>query len=217
MIARCFKYPFQGDGDKKRLALGGLLFLGSALVFPMILLYGYLTRVVRHVVLEEPEMPEFDNWGGMFVTGIQALVVLVAYPLVAAVAIGLVGALWWFGLAPDVLLLVTLIFAPTVAAYFGPAAFINFATVGELSAAFDFGTIRDGATTSTYFVGWISGLLISSVGVSLASMLSIVLIGIPLMFYMFIVGWSVIARGYALSHWEGPAAGTPRNEVSASI
>lgn len=78
-----FKYPFQDERWKNKMLVGGLLVLGTYIFFPIgFFLYGYTLRIVRHTAAgEPPALPEWDNWGDLFVDGLKQWVVNIVYML----------------------------------------------------------------------------------------------------------------------------------------
>ena len=80
-VKKAIFFPFKGKG------WGLKMFIGSALMFanyiipivPAIPLLGYFGRIMKRVINEneDPEMPEWNDWGGLFSQGAKMLGVAV--------------------------------------------------------------------------------------------------------------------------------------------
>ncbi len=78
------RFPFQGPDAKNRLVVGSALTLAGFFipVIPNIITFGYSLRILRQTTQgEEPTLSAWDNWGQLFVDGLRALVVILAYTL----------------------------------------------------------------------------------------------------------------------------------------
>lgn len=73
------KYPLN---DWKKVIILGILFLISFLIVPAFLTMGYLFRVLKWSIAGVDELPDFDEWGEMFIDGLKFLVVQLAYFIV---------------------------------------------------------------------------------------------------------------------------------------
>lgn len=189
-----------------------LLTLLPSLLFSAILL-GYGVRVLNSAARGEDAAPSFVNWMELIVDGLKITIanlgylVIVLVPLLvfiltlvisvnvnaqspSAVAnavtgvIGIVGTLCW-------LLFVLVI------GYLVPAAYANYAIEGELSAAFDVSTIYTGAKSSEYFSAWILSLVVAVIGGIAGLLLSAVLIGVFVLFYVQVVTHYLWGQGFA--------------------
>lgn len=166
-IEAALRYPMDHDDWVKTILIGGVLSLFSFLLLPILPVYGYLVLVIRNRLEDEPEPPTFDDWGDLFVDGLRALVVMIAYMLVpmivgtitvggsivalatgteAGAAAGLGGLFLGFMLTVALALLF---------GYVAAGAFVNFVREDSIAAAFDFGTIRAVVTQREYAVAWL--------------------------------------------------------------
>lgn len=166
-IEAALRYPMEHDDWVKTVLIGGVLSLFSFLLLPILPVYGYLVRVIRQRLADEPKPPVFDDWGDLFVDGLRALVVIIAYMLVpmvvgtitvggsivalatgteAGAAAGLGGLFVGF--------LLTAVLA-LVFGYIAAGALVNFVREDSVAAAFDFGTIRQVVTQREYAVAWL--------------------------------------------------------------
>lgn len=208
MIGDSISYPRSGENWLKTVGIGGVLMFLSFLVVPIFLLQGYFVRVLRSAADDESVAPEFGEWGDLFADGLKAFVIGLVYVGIpaavlfvgvsllgagamaagdAGAGLGVVGML--FGL---VMFVVTL-----VAAYAVPAAIAEFAHTDEFGAAFDFRGVADVAFTGDYLVAWVLAAVVGIVGGLVANLLTIVIVGIFLAFYVQVSVYYLFGRGYA--------------------
>jgi hypothetical protein len=208
------RYPMDRDDWLMTILVGGVLSLFSFLLVPLLPVYGYIVSVVRRRLDDDPTPPTFDNWEDLFVDGLRALVVIVAYMLVPfvvaaitvggsllAIATGTRGgaALGFGGLALGFLLsfVLTLLFG-----YIAAAALVNFVREDRLGAAFDFDTIRDVVTTRAYAVPWLLSV-VAFVGASiLTNILNVIpflgaIVGAFVLFYVQVVAARLWTDGFS--------------------
>jgi hypothetical protein len=93
-IADTLAFPFRSDHATNRLLAGvGLLFLSIIIpVLPALVVYGYLIQIMRQVIDGQPaRLPEWKDWGALFVDGLKAVLVGLVYllPGMLAFMIGL--------------------------------------------------------------------------------------------------------------------------------
>ncbi|SDM37050.1 Protein of unknown function [Halogranum gelatinilyticum] len=202
MIGQALSFPRSGDDWIPTLLIGGVLTVLGVLVIPVFLVQGYFLRVLRAAANGETEAPSFTDWGELLVDGLKLFVVNIAYSLILIIpyfalifAVGLGGNNGPGALAA-VLGLVVFVLA-LVVGFFIPAAFTNFAIEGDFGAAFDFGTIKDGAFTSDYATAWVLALVVGLVGGLVGAALSFVLVGIFVLFYVQVAVYYMFGRGFA--------------------
>jgi len=116
----------------------------------------------------------FDEWGELAVTGLQAVLIGVAYALVptilgggvVAIGIGLSGDGSLDGLGVAAVLVGGLLWTllSFVVAYLLPAALVNFARTRSLGAGFAFGTLKPIWLSRSYAVAWGTMLLVALLG-----------------------------------------------------
>lgn len=70
------KYPLN---DWKKIIILGILFLFSFLIVPAFLAIGYLFRALKWSIAGVDELPDFDEWGMVFIDGIKVFLVQLAY------------------------------------------------------------------------------------------------------------------------------------------
>lgn len=215
MLGDALSFPRSGDDWLPTLLIGGVLSALSVLVLPVFLVQGYLVRVLRAAANDETTAPSFTDWGGLFVDGLKLFVVNLAYSLVLAIPYFALIIVVGFGSnnGPGVvgLVLGLLVFVlAIVVGFFIPAAFTNFAIEGEFGAAFDFGTIKKGAFTSDYATAWVLAIVVGFVGGLIGAALSILLVGIFILFYVQVAIYYLFGRGFVngLNRQRGSAATT---------
>ena len=199
--------------------IGGVLSLLSVLILPGIILQGYFVRAMQAAANGEPAAPSFTDWGGLFVDGLKLFVVTFVWALVAivpAILLSIIVGIGTFtvseaatgsaaassagglGLGIASLVLGLLVFVlGLLAAYLGPAAGANFAIEGDLGAGFDVRTIVSGALTGEYAVAWLIALVVAVVLGSIGGVLSPIVVGFFVLFYVQVMTYYLWARGFA--------------------
>lgn len=218
-------YPTEHQEWVKTILIGGALSIFAFLLIPIVLVYGYIVRVLRRRLDGDPQPPTFGQWEELLVDGIKAVGIGFVYLLIpglvgfvtvgdsiAAVATGtqsgpgagdgiLFGAL--------LSLLVSLLFG-----YVAVAAIVNFVYEGEFAAAFDFTTLRGIVLDGDYAVAWgLSVVVFAGVRV-LVGVLGVIpllgtVIGAFVFFYAQIVAAHLWADGYGTSRGLGRQGGQP--------
>lgn len=216
-ISNAVTYPMEHDDWIKTALIGGALFFFGFLFVPLLLVYGYIVRVIRHRLAEEPQPPIFSEWETLLTDGGKAFVIGFVYLLVPGiVGVFTVGgsilaiatgtrsgaAAGFAGLAVGALLTLVL---SLVFGYVAVAAIVNFASEGRLGAGFDVASIKTVVLSGDYAVGW--GL---SIAVFVAASLVVgILNGIPVLgtvvgafvfFYAQVVAAYLWAGGYSDAH-----------------
>ncbi|MBM4240871.1 MAG: DUF4013 domain-containing protein [Euryarchaeota archaeon] len=70
------RYPFS---DFKKVIILGILFIISFLIIPAFLVLGYVFKALKACIVGVSELPDLDDWGGMFVDGLKVFVVQLVY------------------------------------------------------------------------------------------------------------------------------------------
>ncbi|WP_410767186.1 DUF4013 domain-containing protein [Haloferax sp. DFSO60] len=196
--------------------IGGVLSLLSILIIPAFILQGYFVKTMRAAANGDEAAPSFTDWGEMLVDGVKLFVIGLGWSLVVIVPILILGIFLGLGSAaltqgaadPSAagsvglsifgfvgFLLIGLL--GLVVGFLYPAASANFAIEGNLGAGFDVRTIIGAAFTGEYVVAWLLAIVVSIVLGTIGSLLSIVLIGIFVLFYVQVATFYLWARGYA--------------------
>ncbi len=85
IVSDSIKYP---SSDWKKVLIMGFLFLISILIFvPIFLVMGYGFRALKASIAGADDLPEFDEWGDMFIDGLKVFVVQFVYFLIPALII----------------------------------------------------------------------------------------------------------------------------------
>ncbi|MFC7201951.1 DUF4013 domain-containing protein [Haloferax namakaokahaiae] len=199
--------------------IGGVLSLLSVLIIPAFILQGYLVKAMRAAANGEEAAPSFTDWGELFVDGVKLFVVGLGWSLVVIVPMILLTIVLGIGSAAltqgatdpsavssagslglGIFSLVGFLLIGLLGLLVGflvPAASVNFAIEGNLGAGFDVRTITGAAFTSDYVVAWVLAIVVSMVLGTIGSVLSIVLVGLFLLFYVQVMTYYLFARGYA--------------------
>ena len=79
------KFPFKDPKWKNKLGIGSLvMFVGFIIpLVPILFIYGYCAQIMRNIIVEhkEPFLPEWDDWGKLFIDGLKILGVVLIYSL----------------------------------------------------------------------------------------------------------------------------------------
>lgn len=187
------------------------MLLLSFLLLPVLVVQGYYLRVMAG---ESDDPPAFADWAGLLVDGLKSFVVMFVYgaiPFLASMVIpafvgtfvlSLGSAAGSNGAATDgvgvfaallALVLVPLLLLAIVAGiYFGPAGMALLAREGRIGAAFDWSSLKAVAFTKTYLTGWLLAAVVLFVGGIVAAVLTFVLVGFFVSFYVNVVAYRII-------------------------
>jgi hypothetical protein len=213
VLTDSLNFPRQGDGAAKRILVGtGLIVLGLVPLVNLVTgfaLNGYQMRVMRAGARGDSVPPSFDDFGGLLSEGGRFFVVSFVYaiPSVLVVAAGFVAATFTMplgtsaggaagvapgaaaggaGVAAVAILLGSLLLA-VVPLYFLPAALVGAATRESIRAGFDVSSVLSVALTTEYLVGMLVVTLLAVVVGTVVQLLVLVLVGLPLLFYLQVV------------------------------
>ncbi|MDI9614886.1 DUF4013 domain-containing protein [Methanothermobacter sp.] len=167
IVNDAIRYP---SSDWKKVIILGVLMIASVVIIPIFLVMGYGFRALKASIAGFDELPEFDEWGEMFVDGLKVFVVQIAYMIVPLIIIfaGTFGSLAM--VSPDTgvitnptaftgLLGGTVIIGVILAIILGLIETIAIAHMAyndsELGAAFRFGEILDVISQ----IGWIDYII----------------------------------------------------------
>ncbi|MBS3168031.1 DUF4013 domain-containing protein [Candidatus Woesearchaeota archaeon] len=178
-IVESIKRPFS---DIKKWIIGCLL-----MIIPIVNLFslGYILESARLSLGKKRDLPEWDNWGNLFIAGLLNTVIGFIYLLIPGIllviALGTLllsmfsGEGFNFGalLAAGPLFILAFVLG-LFAIYILPSAILNWVKEDRFGAAFSFGTILKKAFTGKYFVAWIVGAIINVVVVSILSFIPFV-------------------------------------------
>ncbi|RDI72924.1 DUF4013 domain-containing protein [Halopelagius longus] len=217
MLRHALSYPLNSDDRIPTILIGGVLTVLSFVIpiLPQAILQGYGVRVLRSSAKDESAAPSFIDWVTLIVDGIKLLLINLAYTFVFLVPI--VVALFAFGLGEQLLsggptpsavgsavdsalaaaFVLFIVVLSVAVAYIVPAAYANFAIEGSMGSAFDFSTIKEATTTSEYFTAWVLAAVIGLLLGALGIVLSVVLVGVLVLFYVQVVAFYLVGRGFS--------------------
>lgn len=213
-IEAALRYPLESEDVVRTVAIGGLLSLLGFLIVPLVLLAGYVIRVLDRTMVGDDRPPAFDDWGGLASTGLRASVIAVAYALIPMVVGGgvvLIGTLGLAGPGQGVLAglgvlgvaLGSLLWLglSLVAGYLAPAALANFAQHRRLGAGFDLGRLVPVWRSRAYAVSWVVALVVLLGGGVVAAALNAVpllgtIAGAFVGFYAAVAAYAAIGRAW---------------------
>lgn len=207
-------YPTNSENWIPTIVIGGVLTFLGFLVVPFILVYGYLVSVIRGCTAGNPEPPAFEEWGKLFVDGLQALIIGFIYMLIpfivafatvgsaifamatgsdAAIAAGIGSMFLGLGLSA----LLALVFT-----YIGVAGLVNFAREERFGAAFDVAVLKSVVLHRDYAVAWVLSIVILIGASIIAGMLNVIpligaVIGAFITFYALVAAATLWADGFA--------------------
>lgn len=204
MLGDALSFPRSSDDWIQTLLIGAVLIPLSLLVLPAFILQGYMVRVMQAAARGSETAPSFTDWGSLFVDGLKLAVIGFVVSLVINIPVWIlqftvlsgdpsagVSTLFW------VVLLLVLVVSLALG-YVLPAAYANFALEdASFGAAFDLSTVWAGATTGAYAKAWLLSAIVGVVLGGIAAVLSLALIGLPLLFYVQVVVYYLTARGFA--------------------
>ncbi len=80
---RFLRFPFDDKAWVNKALVGGVLGVVGLIVWPLLLpLWGYSLRIMRHTAKgEPPSLPEWDDWGQLFLDGLKYIFVSLVYML----------------------------------------------------------------------------------------------------------------------------------------
>jgi len=215
-IEAAVTYPTESDDWVLTVLIGGILALFSFLLLPLFLVTGYIVRVIRAGIADDPAPPTFDDWGTLLTEGFVGFVVTLVYQLVPLIVLGVtvggsilalltgseVGAgLGIFGLLGGMSLglVLSLVFG-----YFGVVGLANYAHERRFGAAFDVGLVRSVALDGDYAVPFFYGVALLLAAAVVTSVFSFVpflgqIVGVFVTFYAQIGASRLWGLGYAAS------------------
>ncbi len=168
-VGRSFTYMLQQPGGVGKLVIGGLLLFVP--IFGWAVVAGYMIRTLRKVAAGDDSLPEWTDWGGLFVTGLLVWVGGLIYEapglIVGRFGTGgaLLQSLW--GIVVFIVL---------------PAALMRFAATDNIGAFFDFSEIIAfiQANASNYILAVVLALV-----ASVLAMFGLILLIVGVVFTIF--------------------------------
>lgn len=153
--AAAFRRPFL---DFKKLIIGVLLAIIPIINF---LSFGYVLEALR----TKGKLPEWNNWGDLFVKGLLAFVIGIIYSVPSSI-IFLLGFLFLMVAGWSIIFTILSVSAYIlgglvllIAFYLMPAAIVVYAKTDDFKSAFMLKEIFAYAFRGSYFIPWLVGLL----------------------------------------------------------
>jgi hypothetical protein len=221
MLDEALSYPRDDDDPLMAFLIGsGIVLVSFIIGVTIIPLYGYLLQVFDDGRTGAPGLPEFEDWETIIVDGLKFFVLNLLYTGIPGFVLGTVVAVTFFFIAiggfavgadgtsgGGAFVLVVLLVGGLVAlvalvlviagSLLLPAAVGRMRVEDEFSAALDVRAVFDVARNGDYLVAvvlaWIVGFVFTLVG----GLLSIVLIGLPVLVYGFMVTFHLYGQAYA--------------------
>ncbi len=183
-IGSAFTFAFDDEDWIKKLAIGGAIYFGAALLSPILVglalflpLMGYMFETLKSVRDGQPTpLPEWGDFGGLFSKGGMVVVIAIVYyiPAILLYCASFAMQLGAAQLDSDVAQMAGIalicvsclqILAALAGGFLFPAALIRYAQYETLGAAFQFGEIfsfiRDniGDYIIVFLLAWVAGLI----------------------------------------------------------
>ncbi len=162
------KRPFT---DIKKLLIGILLSL-----IPIVNFFagGFQAKAAKLVLQGKKQLPEWTDWGDLFVTGLLITIIGIIWLIPAGILFMIFGGMAFFGaFAPGMapagafatagLGIIIAALVLIVSVYIMGAAVMNYIAKGNFGAAFAFGEIFKKAFTGAYLVAWLVGIILTIV------------------------------------------------------
>jgi len=220
MLAEALSYP-RDDEDPTRPFLVGSLILFSSFILGLTIipLYGYLLEVLDRGRTGQRGLPEFGDWETLITDGLKVFVVNLIYTGIPTIVLSVVGGLGFFlfliggitlqngnGGGGGVFLLILLVVGLLslvafvlllVATLMLPAALARMRVEDDLRAALQVREVFEVAKNGEYIVAVLLAFVVGFGFSLVGGLLLIVLIGIPILLYGFMIVFHLYGQGYA--------------------
>ena len=171
---RAFQFQFQDKDWIKKILIGGVLFLVP--IFGWLVIVGYAVQTAKNVKNgQETPLPEWDDWGDRFMTGLLAFVTILIYAI-PGIVVGLIPCIGvFFNIAWSLFVI--------------PTAYIQFLKHGDIG-----GALKVNEAVEFIKVNWLNILIVSLMNIVLVicAALGIIALCVGVLFTMF---WAQL--GYA--------------------
>lgn len=213
MFEKAIRYPWKGEDNVKKVAIGGILTLLGVFVLPMFFVLGYGLEVIRRVSRGDvAEPPAWEDWGTLFVDGLKVFVISVVYSLIPGALVAFAvfswfvpvavsggepsGALAAVGVLVGFLVVAVAMLVALAFAYVVPAAVAAFARTDRLVSAFSPSQLRSVGGHRGFAVAWVVAFAVTVVASAVSGALSVT--GIGAILGAFVVYYGTIAAAYAI-------------------
>jgi len=167
-LGEAIKRPFS---DLKKFIIGALL---NILPIVNFLSMGYALKAGEMSLKKNRSLPEWTDWGNLFVKGLLAFILSIIW-MIPALILFLIGggtalasvianqgtaAIVSAIVGGGIFMILGMIWMLLVI-YVGPSVWLNFVSKGNFGAGLEFGTILKKAFNAKYFVPWLLGLVVT--------------------------------------------------------
>ena len=160
---RAVKMPFQ---DYKKLGILGLMYVIPVVnIVTSFFATGYGFKMAESSMKKKFSLPEWEDWGGLFLKGLLGAIISIIFMLPAMIVafVGIGSSLFSMMAVGN--------FYPTImfqSIYLLPAALMFFLKEDSFASAFNFSGIFKKVFTGDYFVAWI-GLVVYAIVVGIVA------------------------------------------------
>jgi hypothetical protein len=209
MLGDALLFPKARNGWLKTVGIGGVLLITSIFIIPYLVLSGYLVRVIRSGARDRSQPPVFEEWRDLFIDGWILCGIQIIYGIVGfgipAVVVFVSSDLLQAVQSPDPIAslstdaMIVLVFAYLFAFFASYVTFValaRFAHEHRFEAAFEMRTVFRTAFTSEFFVAYVLSLSVGLILGAISALFSLLVVGLFLFFYTFVVAYYLIGRGY---------------------
>jgi len=150
-IGRAFSFVFEDERWVTKVIIAVVVSLLSILIIPLPLLTGYMVAVARNVMNGDESLPEWENWGQLWMDGLAIIVANIVYtlpfwliPMILMVPSLLTSnehtgiSLMSAGMLLSCLFILVWIF---LLLFISPALVVIYARTGEFGSLFQIGSI----------------------------------------------------------------------------
>ena len=175
-----FKRPFQ---DIKKLLIGTILYIIPIVNF---LAIGYQLFCAKSAMKKDYKLPEWKNWGDLFVKGLLSLIISIIYAIpIIIISIFVIGTaiFAYFGQGMDSITtlvatagvgIIILLIIALLTAYITPMAIMAYVSNFNFGNAFNFGIVFKKAFTGKYLITWLLMLLYGIIGTAIFAFIPVV-------------------------------------------
>ncbi|MFB6160830.1 MAG: DUF4013 domain-containing protein [Haloferacaceae archaeon] len=221
MLGEALSYPRDDEDLVRPYLIGSVLVLCSFIVgVTLIPLYGYLLQVLDDGRTGNRGLPAFEDWETLIIDGLKVFVVNLIYTGIPSIVLSAVGGFIFFVVAiagfavggdggggGGALFLVVLLVGGLVtllafvfllvASVMLPAALARMVVEDDFSAALDVRRVFRIAKDGDYLVAVVLAIVVGAGFSMVGGTLSIVLVGIPILLYGFMVVFHLYGQAYA--------------------
>lgn len=215
MLEEALSYPRDDEDPTRPFLIGSLILFSSFLVgLTIIPLYGYLLEVLDRGRTGQRGLPAFEDWETLIIDGLKVFVVNLIYTGVPSILLSVVGGIMFFVLVlagafddSGTAFLVVLVLGGLVsllalvlllvATLMLPAALARMRVEDDLRAALQVREVFAVAKNGDYIVAILLAFLVGFGFSLVGGLLTIVLIGIPILLYGFMVVFHLYGQAYA--------------------